>query len=89
MQLPVAPVPKTTDSSCFILHSGLYMLVNDAAVATLAEGVSSRAALRLEFLLYHISVLCSLNLMPLASCHLLLFHDMVVYLLPGVLSWVR
>lgn len=60
--------------------------MNDVTVATLVEGVSSKAAVSMASLLYHNSVVCSLIKLPLASRHLLLVHGMVVYLRSGVLS---
>jgi len=47
---------------------------------TFAVEISSRAALRAGFLFSHSSDLCSLCLIPLASCHLLQLHDKVSYL---------
>lgn len=52
-QLPMTPVPRMTDSNCLMMHLVLDMLQEQVHL-TLAEGVSSKAALSMGFLLAHL-----------------------------------
>ncbi|DBA84642.1 TPA: hypothetical protein ACH3X1_006004 [Trebouxia sp. C0004] len=77
-QLPVAPVAIVACAAAVCCILWRMCCRNWALLATLA---AFRAAARAGFLLIHNSAFCSLNLMLLASCHLLQLQDKLSYLL--------